>query len=107
MFIKFSKKLPFFPLLVIILILNLNQFSVLNQNLFDERICSYPKSDNEKKYCDLKCLIDRDSSLVELFSLNSFKFINLFNLVFIFLEINNFIELKNNSPPKIYFFNRI
>ena len=104
---QFSKKLPFFSFLLIAFLLNLNQLSVLNQNLFDERICSQQKSDNEKKYCDLNCLIDRDSGFIELFSLNISKFFNLPNLVFSFLVINSFIELRNNSPPKIYFFNLI
>ncbi len=107
MLIRISKKLSFFSFLAIILLLNLNQLSVLNQNLFDESICSQPKSDNEKKYCDLNCLTDRDSGFVELFSLNIYKLINLQNLSFIFHVLNNLIELRNNSPPKIYFFKLI
>lgn len=105
MLINKSKEWAFLKLLFLILALNLNFDSFSNQTFFDDNVCSQKKSDKEKKWCDIKCLIDRDACIVQCFSLNILLLFNFLILVYIFPEIYNAIERKANSPPKIYFFN--
>ena len=102
---ELSRKLVLLRILILISIISLNQHSFVNPTLIDDKLCSNQKSDSERKKCDFKCLIDKDSSFGKYFSLNISLFNYFSSFVFIFTKISLLIEEKANSPPKIYLFN--